>query len=226
VPTIFVYNSGTNRIERYYRGLTAPMPYITGRTMTVGEFRANSSSNILWTDKRMMQRWNTFRARWGRSIFIGYGFKRIWEGGHSAQSQHYAGEALDLGHTLTAVQRKALYNFALNSGLWSYVEPLSMTPRWLHVDLRLGIPACGGGGFPALSIGSKGVYVFVLQDALTALGYTYAGLDGIFGRETRRAVANFQVSRGLPGSGYVNCTTWTRLTNRVNGIGRTATVIN
>lgn len=222
---IFVYNPGTNNVEVYYRGLLEPMPYVSGRTMTVGEFRANSASNILWTDKRMMETWNTFRAGWGKSIFIGYAFKRIWEGGHSAQSQHYAGLALDLGHTASYSEKQALYNYAVSSKLWSFVEPLSSTVRWVHVDERYGAPACASGGFPALRLGSKGVYVLILQDALIALGISGTGLDGIFGYGTRSAVMKYQTRRGLPVTGVVDCNTWVSVSNAANGIGRTSTVI-
>lgn len=222
---IYVYNNRTNSVERYYRGLLEAMPYVTGRTMTVGEFRAASRSNILWTTREMLEAWNSFRAMWGRPIFIGYAFKRIWEGGHSGQSQHYSGVALDLGHTMTEAQRDELRRLAVSSGLWSYVEPESLTPRWVHVDKRYGTPACAAGGFPKVSFGSRGVYVFVLQDALSALGFTGGGLDGVFGSGTRRAVTDFQASQGLVMDGIVGCATWTRLASQANGIGQTSTVI-
>jgi hypothetical protein len=225
LPRILVYNPGTNRVETYYRGLLEPMPYVTGRTMTVGEFRGRSTSNILWTDRRFMASWNAFRTGRGRSIFIGYGFRRIWEGGHSNQSQHYAGAALDIGHTLTETQRNALRNYAIRSGVWTYVEPASLTPRWVHVDDRFGTPACAEGGYPTLRLGSKGIYVFVLQDALTALGFSGSGFDGVFGYGTRRAVMDFQINQGLSVTGVVSCATWTWLTRRTNGIGLTSTVV-
>lgn len=58
---ILVYNNDTNRMETYYRGLTESMPYITNRTLTVREFRGSSDSNVLWTEKRVMQAWNSQR---------------------------------------------------------------------------------------------------------------------------------------------------------------------
>lgn len=201
------------------------MPYVTDRTMTVGEFRGSSSSDILWTSKEMIEAWNIFRAGWGRPIFIGYAFKRIWEGGHTGQSQHYAGVAMDMGHTMTEAERDALRNYAIRSGLWSYVEPKSLTPRWVHVDKRYGTPACDVGGYPKLTYGSKGVYVFVLQDALGALGYTGGGLDGIFGSGTRGAVTRFQYAQGLTTDGIVGCATWNSLTTLADGIGATSTVV-
>lgn len=221
---IFIYNAAANTIERFTRGLNESMPYVWGRTLTVGEFRANSSSSILWTTRQMIDAWNVFRTGWGRSIFVGYAFKRIWEGGHAAQSQHYAGVALDMGHTLTQAGREELYNYAKSTGVWSYVEPLSLSPRWLHVDKRYGISACPEGGFPELSVGSKGVYVLVLQDSLMALGFSGSGLDGIFGLGTRGSLLSFQRARGIAESGIADCATWTRLTSEANGIGATSTV--
>ncbi len=67
-----------------------------GRTLTVGEFRGSSKSPTLWTSKRTMQAWNSQRYIWGGPIPVGYAFKRPWEGGHSYQSQHYAGVAFDV----------------------------------------------------------------------------------------------------------------------------------
>lgn len=220
---ILVYNHLNNTIERYYRGEQEPMPYSIGRTLTVAEFRGVSRSNVLWTDRRAMQSWNVFRRAWGRPIYIGYAFRRIWEGGHTGQSQHYAGTAFDLGQTLSATGRNQLRSFARASGVWTYVEPASLTPRWVHVDDRFGVPACAAGGFPTLRIGSKGVYVLILQDALNALGYLTA-LDGSYGLNTSYAVRNFQVAQGLRNTGITDCVTWIRLTALANGIGRTPTV--
>lgn len=200
------------------------MPYSMGRTLTVGEFRGSSRSNVLWTDRRVMNSWNAFRRFWGRPIFIGYAFRRIWEGGHTGQSQHYVGAAFDLAQTSSATERNRLRNAARASGVWTYVEPASLTPRWVHVDDRFGVPACGAGGFPRLTIGSKGIYVLTLQDALNAVGWR-TKLDGEYGINTSYSVRNFQRAQGLSNTGRVDCTTWIRLTSIANGIGRTPTVL-
>ena len=39
---VFVYNNDTNAMEIYYRGESEAMPYNTGRTLTVKEFRGSS----------------------------------------------------------------------------------------------------------------------------------------------------------------------------------------
>ena len=139
---IIVFNNDTDRMETYYRNLSDPMPYNTNKTLTVREFRGSSGSNTLWTTKRTMQSWNSQRYIWGKPINVGFAFKRPFEGGHGAQSQHYAGVAFDVGQLLSNTQRNLLRNSAVNSGVWSYVEPASISPTWVHFDKRFGTPAC------------------------------------------------------------------------------------
>ena len=105
MATILVYNQDTNRIERYNRGPNEAMPYVTGNTLTVKEFRGSSGSDIMWTTKAFMEAWNSLRRQWGKPIYVGYAFKRIWQGGHSGMSQHYAGLAMDAGFDFLAVDR-------------------------------------------------------------------------------------------------------------------------
>lgn len=64
------------------------------------------------------------------------------------------------------------------------------------------------------------------QDSLNALGYGTGGLDGIFGTQTRNAVLTFQSRNGLSADGILGPNTWGKLMPQVNGIGRTATVVN
>jgi hypothetical protein len=226
MANIYVYNYVNNSMEYYVLGENAAMPYNVGNTLTVREFRGSSTAGTLWTDRRAMESWNTTRRLWGRSIYIGYAFKRIWEGGHDPMSQHYAGVAFDVGQNLDNNTRNQLRNTAINSGAWSYVEPANLTPTWVHFDRRIGPPACSSGGYPMVMQGSVGVYVLVLQDALNALGFTGSGLDGYFGSGTRNAAMNFQRAQGLSPDGIAGCMTWERLTTTAVGIGRTPTVVN
>lgn len=223
---IIVYNNDTDRMETYYRGLSESMPYNTNRTLTVKEFRGSSNSNTLWTTKRTMTSWNTQRFIFGTSIPVGYAFKRPWEGGHGNQSQHYAGTAFDVGQMWTNQKRANLRYSAENSGLWSYVEPVSISPTWVHFDRRQSPPACSSGGYPTLKQGSLSVYVLIAQDDLNTLGYPTGGLDGIFGNQTRIAVRNYQASRGLSVDGIIGCNTWRSLQENVVGTGRTSTTID
>lgn len=223
---IIVFNNDTNRMETYYRGENEAMPYNTNRSLTVGEFRGSSGSSTLWTTKRAMQSWNATRYLYGAPIPVGFAFKRPWEGGHSNQSQHYAGVAFDVGQTLSASRRRALWNSANSSGVWTYVEPISQTPTWVHWDKRFGKPACSSGGFPLIKRGSISTYVLIAQDDLNTLGYSTGGLDGIFGARTQEAVRSYQRRVGLTADGIVGCNTWRALQEAVVGTGPTSTTIN
>ena len=223
---IIVFNNDTDRMETYYRNENDAMPYNSNRTLLVKEFRGSSKSNTLWTTKRTMQSWNTTRYLYGKPIPVGFAFKRPWEGGHSNQSMHYAGVAFDVGQKLTNAQRAELRNLAKTSGVWSYVEPISITPTWVHFDKRFGKPACSSGGYPTIRRGSISTYVLIAQDDLNTLGYRTGGLDGIFGSQTDQAVRNYQRSRGLVSDGIVGCNTWRSLQENVVGTGRTSTTID
>lgn len=217
---ILVYNNSSNRMETYYRGEKEAMPYNTNRTLTVSEFRGGSKSNILWTDLRTMQAWNSFRYLYGKPIYVGFAFKRPWEGGHSNISQHYAGVAFDAGQNLDEVGRLNLRNQAYNSGVWAYVEPISLTPRWVHFDNRW-IQS----GYPITRQGSRGPYVCIAQDCLTTLGYDTGGLDGVFGNKTRNSVIGYQNSKGLTADGILGPITWQTLMSDVVGKGSSSTTI-
>lgn len=223
---ILVYNDDTNRMETFYRGEREAMPYNTNRTLTVREFRGSSKANTLWTTRNTMRSWNSTRYLYGAPIPVGYAFRRSWEGGHGLQSQHYAGVAFDVGQTLTNLQRNNLRNVARSSGVWSYVEPASLTPTWVHFDKRLNPPACSTGGYPLIRQGSRGVYVLIAQDGLNTLGYRTGGLDGVFGNQTRNAVVAYQRNRGLSADGIIGCNTWRSLQEDVVGRGKTSTTID
>lgn len=223
---ILIYNQDTNRMETFFRGENESMPYNTNGTLRVREFRGSSKSNILWTDKRTMQAWNSQRYIYGAPIRVGFAFKRAYEGGHGSQSQHYAGTAFDVGQGLTNAQRIVLRNSAINSGVWTYVEPASLSPTWVHFDRRFGTPACSSGGFPLIRRGSRGNYVCIAQDDLNTLGYKTGGLDGVFGEQTYNAVRRYQSSRGLSVDGIIGCNTWRSLQENVVGTGATSTTIN
>lgn len=212
-------------MEYYTLGDGDAMPYNIGRTLTVAEFRANSRAGTIWTTRQTMEAFNISRNQWGRPIYVGYAFKRIWEGGHDPMSQHYAGTAFDIGQNLDSVTRDQLRNSLISSGVWTYVEPAYLTPTWVHMDKRSTSPACPNGGYPLVSTGSAGVYVLVVQDALNALGYTGSGLDGYYGPGTRNAVTRFQRDQGLVADGVAGCQTLDRLTSMAAGIGLTSTVV-
>ena len=217
---ILIYNNNTNRMETYYRNESQAMPYNSNKSLTVDEFRGSSKSGLLWTDRRAMEAWNSFRYIYGKPIFVGFAFKRPWEGGHSNLSQHYAGLAFDVGQNLNEAQRNEMRNLAISSRIWNYVEPASLTPRWVHFDERQ-----VAYGYPIIRQGSRGVYVCIAQDALTTLGYDTGGLDGVFGPKTRDSILTFQNRNGLSQDGIIGNNTWNSLMSQVVGKGASSITI-
>ena len=216
---ILVYNNQTNRMEIYYKGENEAMPYNNG-TLKVKEFQGSSKSNLLWTDRRTMQSWNNFRTLYGKPIYVGFAFKRPWEGGHGNLSQHYAGVAFDVGQNLNETSINYMRNLAKASGYWRYVEPAADTPRWVHFDDRW-----IASGYPLTQFGSRGVYVLIAQDALNTLGLGTGGLDGIFGSKTREAIITYQGNNNLAQDGKIGPLTWNSLMTAVVGKGSTNTTI-
>ena len=225
---LYVYDAYNNKLLKYNLSENDPMPYAYNNTMRVREFRGSSNSPTLWTTTTAMEAWNLTRRRYGKGIYIGYAFKRIWEGGHGTASQHYAGVSFDVGQNTTSSERLKIRDAAVATKAWGYVESISMTPTWVHFDRRYGKPACPNttAGYPTVRRGSKSTYVLILQDALNALGYSTRTLDGIFGANTERALKAFQSSVGLTADGICGCNSWKKLTAASVGIGRTSTVID
>ena len=205
---LYVYDSYEKRMLVYNNlNENDPMPYSYGRTLSVREFRGSSNARVLWTTTRAMEAWNLTRRRYGAGIPVGYAFKRIWEGGHGTASQHYAGVAFDVGQGTSSAIRQRIHAAATATRAWGYVEPLSMTPTWVHFDRRYGTPACSGttSGYPTCRRGDKNTYVLILQDALNALGYSTKTLDGAFGKNTYDALRAAQRSFSLTADGVCGC---------------------
>ena len=119
---LLIYDAYENKVYTYNSlSENDPMPYSTGRTLTLREFRGRSNSPVLWTTIAAMEAWNLTRRTYGRGIPVGYAFRRIWEGGHGTRSQHYAGVAFDVGQSLSRTQRTAIYRAARATGAWGYV---------------------------------------------------------------------------------------------------------
>ena len=64
---------------------------------------------------------------------------------------------------------------------------------------------------PTLKEGSHGHDVLLLQKKLQAVGYKITSVDGVYGAETERAVAQFQRDNKIRITGIVNNATWRAL---------------
>lgn len=62
---VYVYDSYDNKFFRYNLSENDPMPYSTGTTLRVREFRGSSKSNVLWTTTAAMEAWNLTRRTYG-----------------------------------------------------------------------------------------------------------------------------------------------------------------
>lgn len=67
--------------------------------------------------------------------------------------------------------------------------------------------------YPTLLIGSKGDYVLHWQKYLNQLGFACGNEDGIFGKNTRAAVIEYQRSKGLVPDGIIGAKTWESTVN-------------
>ena len=96
--------------------------------------------------------------------------------------------AFDVGQRLSQTQRTRLWNSANNSGVWSYVEPISLTPTWVHFDKRFGKVACSTGGYPQIRSYQSSVGLAAdgivgcntwrsLQEAVVGTGRTSTTID-------------------------------------------------
>ena len=183
---LLIYDAYENKVYTYANlNENDPMPYSTGTTLRVREFRGKSASPTLWTTIAAMEAWNLTRRKYGKGIPVGYAFRRIWEGGHGTRSQHYAGVSFDVGQSLTRTARTAIYNAARGTGAWGYVEPLSQTPTWVHMDRRYGTPACSGttAGYPTLRRGSRGCYVMDITGYAQSLWNSYRSAKAELGAD-------------------------------------------
>ena len=88
-----------------------------------------------------------------------------------------------------------------------------------------GIPSSWPGA--DLTVGSTGAKVRQLQEQLNRISQAYPALpsltaDGIYGENTRRAVADFQRIFGLPVTGVVDYPTWFKISDIYVGVSRIA----
>lgn len=71
-------------------------------------------------------------------------------------------------------------------------------------------------GAPTLKRNSQGHEVLVLQQKLKQIGYPINEADGVYGKETERAVSAFQRDQNMKITGIVTSSTWRALKNTKN----------
>ena len=90
---------------------------------------------------------------------------------------------------------------------------MSHRPRHVLICTTLMISLLSATAFasPTLKSGSTGHDVMLLQEKLSEIGYAVGTHDGVFGRTTERAVAEFQRDQNMHITGVVNSATWRAL---------------
>ena len=207
---IHIFDTKTGQIESCTRDPADPMPGNIGGTLTVGEFLG--ANTVGWTDTATMEAWNVFREACGAPVHVDEAFRRLGDRPGPQTPQFYAGTAFSVGSNLDAAGRAALQKAAAACGAWSVVDPLGADAATVHFDKRwLPSGRYAGAGLPNLFRGTRGSYVFLLQDILTALGCAPGRLDGKFGNTTDAAVRRFQKERLLAEDGVVTRMEWESL---------------
>jgi len=144
---IYLYNDRLNKIERYILELYDPMPYTTHGSLSVKDFRADSKSSILWTTVTAMLTWNRLFHAFTNPHPPLHAFKRICEGGHPPQSQHYSGTAFDFPFPTSAFP-----HISASNSSYGY-PPLHLGDTGVYVLVlqdalfTLGISPCALDGF-------------------------------------------------------------------------------
>ncbi len=188
----------------------SPLPFAKHSLLSIETLRSRSASDLLWIDMRAIEALDLLLALSSPHL-VRNAFRRVGEAVHIGQSAHYAGLAFDIGYRLSFKEQLHLADLALSCCGFDRVEPLGLTPGWLHVEKLIAEPASIKGGYPLLIPGDCGVHVFVLQDALLKHNMLSAGITGCYCRATALDVARFQVAFALAPTGKVNALTWEAL---------------
>jgi hypothetical protein len=111
---------------------------------------------------------------------------------------------------------KKFRRFAINYGAtgvswWSWQETSGLEWRALGSRVRRVRGFRPSYSHPTLKKGSKGDLVVWAQEHLISAGQTNLPVTGIFGRQTRGAVAAFQEKNGLFADGVLGTLTWRKL---------------
>ena len=65
---LLIYDAYENKVYTYANlNENDPMPYSTGTTLRVREFRGKSASPTLWTTIAAMEAWNLTRRKYGKA---------------------------------------------------------------------------------------------------------------------------------------------------------------
>lgn len=213
MAVLYLYDHSAQEFERF---TGAELPYLGYGRIAMRGFLGQSDTDVAWTDMRLLEAYDALCKAQGAALYAGAGFKRVSSGLHAGQSAHYAGLALHLGQGMSTVEREELRISAVETGLFSYVEPGYLAPVWVHAEVMAAPPCALSRSYPYLERGMRGVHAFVLQDALLCCGFN-AALTGTVDAVTERALLRFRESEGLSPGAFADAPLWSRLMKKAAG---------
>ena len=207
---LLIYNEETNQMEKMIRSCHENMPYTTDGVLTVDAFRADSSSQLMWSTKLFLESVNDSFHQLNVPFEIRHGFCRVWEHFENQQFAHQLGTAISGGQNLNSLRRKRLLKDLENQEVYTGIQDFDLDPSIVQFE-QCFKPSSSVIVFQTVEKGSIGVSVCALQDALWYLGYEIAAITGIFDEQLDQQVRSFQRVSGLDVDGIVGVNTWTSL---------------
>ena len=207
---LLIYNEETGQMEKSNRSCDEDMPYTTDGVLTVDMFRANSSTQLMWSTKQFLESVNVSFHELGVPFDVMHGFSRVWEHFDDEQFAHKLGTALTGGQNLNSLRRRRLLKDLEIQGDYTSVQDFDLAPSIVHFHQCFD-PTSSVIVFQTVQVGSVGVSVCALQDALWYLGYEVERINGIFNEQLKQQVLDFQRMSGLDEDGVVGVNTWTAL---------------
>ena len=99
----------------------------------------------------------------------------------------------------------------LMGGKWKWKRIAKLRKPLLALAVSFAIASGTAFAAPILSLNSHGHDVMILQQQLKSKGYLSSKPDGIFGKDTQKAVRNFQEDNKISPTGIVDRATWNAL---------------
>lgn len=133
-------------------------------------------------------------------------FRRLGEGMTQSPSLKLCGFAVDIGKGLADAELDRLRKLCTQSGLFSFVAPKSIAPKWVACELRG--ETWGHNKLQSVFPGDRGCHVLALQDALLLLGRCELALTGVCDKKTVESVRILRREAGLPDARHVDSMLW------------------
>ena len=92
--------------------------------------------SLVWTDCRLLDTCRYMEKLSGLEIMPQLTFRRLGEGMTQSPSLKLCGFAVDIGKGLTDAELDRLRKLCTQSGLFSFVAPKSIAPKWVACELR------------------------------------------------------------------------------------------